>query len=177
MPSGVYSNNKRRGMFQKGMVVSDETKKKMSLAKRGKGNANFGKTFSEETRNKMRMNRLGSKHSLETKLKMSLKRRGENHPNWIHDRTKLAKKQERNDTAYKEWRRQVWLRDNFKCKIANPDCCGKIEAHHILEWSGYPELRYETNNGITLCQAHHPKKRAEVKRLSPYFQELVSKAK
>ena len=92
-------------------------------------------------------------------------------------RSLLSKKQERNDSAYSEWRRQVWLRDNFKWKIANPDCKGKIEAHHILGWSLYPELRYQINNGITLCHAHHPRVRAEEKRLAPIFQELVSVSK
>ena len=101
---------------------------------------------------------------------------GENSHHWIPDRTKLAKRQERNDMAYKDWRRQVWLRDNFKCKIANPDCLGRIESHHILGWTAYPELRYEVNNGITLCHAHHPRARAEEKRLAPYFKELVSES-
>ena len=56
------------------------------------------------------------------------------------------KENRRGDSAYEEWRRQVWLRDNFKCKIANPDCKGRIEAHHILSWKDYLELRYEVNN-------------------------------
>lgn len=99
---------------------------------------------------------------------------GENSPHWIKDRSKLAKKQERNDSSYREWRKKVWLRDNFTCKIANPNCNGRIEAHHILGWTEYPELRYQLNNGITLCHAHHPRRRAEEKRLSPYFMELVS---
>ncbi len=99
--------------------------------------------------------------------------RGEEHHKWKKDRTTLAKRQQRNDMAYKEWRKQVWLRDNFKCKIANPDCCGRIEAHHILGWVNYPELRYEVNNGITLCHFHHPRKRKDEMILSPYFQELI----
>lgn len=107
----------------------------------------------------------------------NLNHKGEKCYNYIKDRSKLVKKQERNDPAYKEWRMSVWLRDNFKCKIANPDCKGKIEAHHILGWSEFVELRYEINNGITLCHAHHPRKRAEEKRLSPYFQNLVSVSK
>jgi hypothetical protein len=101
---------------------------------------------------------------------------GPNHPMWIADRSKLAPKQDRNDSRYKAWRKEVWLRDNFKCKIANPDCAGRIEAHHILGWTPYPELRYEPNNGITLCHFHHPRKRSEEVRLSPYFQSLVGKA-
>lgn len=103
--------------------------------------------------------------------------KGENHYKWKKDRNTLAKRQERNDSAYQEWRRQVWKRDNWKCKIINSDCNGRIEAHHILSWTEYPELRYIINNGITLCHAHHPRKRAEEKRLSPFFMELVSVSK
>lgn len=99
---------------------------------------------------------------------------GSNHWAWKEDRNSLKKENRHGDSAYREWRKEVWLRDNFKCKIANPDCAGRIEAHHILVWSEYPELRYQTNNGITLCHAHHPRKRAEEKRLVPVFQELVS---
>lgn len=99
------------------------------------------------------------------------------HWNFIGDRSLLAKHQERNDMAYKEWRKQVWLRDNFVCKIANPDCKGRIEAHHILSWTSYPKLRYEVNNGITLCHFHHPRKRLDEAELSPYFQKLVAEMK
>lgn len=95
-------------------------------------------------------------------------------PHWITDRSLLAKKQERNDSVYKIWRTSVWERDSFKCRISNSTCFGRLEAHHILPWKDYPELRYEINNGITLCHAHHPKKRAEEAELIPVFQELVS---
>ena len=98
---------------------------------------------------------------------------GESHYKWKVDRTQLARKQERNDGAYKEWRRQVWVRDGYKCKISNLDCAGRIEAHHILGWTKYPELRYVINNGITLCHFHHPRKKEDEKSLSPYFQRLV----
>lgn len=108
-----------------------------------------------------------------------IKNRGENHPRWVKDRTKLKRFnddiKDRRSSAYVTWRKEVWLRDSFKCKIANPDCKGRIEAHHILSWRDYPELRYELKNGITLCQFHHPKKRDEEEKLSPYFQELVNK--
>ena len=100
--------------------------------------------------------------------------RGENNSRWIKDRSKLKKRQERNDSAYWNWAMSVKKRDNWKCKINNEDCSGKVIAHHILSWSKYPELRYEINNGITLCQAHHPRTRAEEKRLGSLFQTLVS---
>ena len=104
--------------------------------------------------------------------------KGEKHPRWIIDRTKLQKYSDdnldRRSSSYAYWRKSVWLRDNFKCKINNCDCNGRIIVHHILSWRDYPELRFNINNGITLCQAHHPMKRAEEKRLIPNFQELVS---
>ena len=99
---------------------------------------------------------------------------GEEHYRWIKDRTKLARRQERNDSAYWNWAMTVKNRDNWKCKINNKDCEGKVVAHHILPWKDFPELRYEINNGITLCHAHHPRKRAEEKRLIPLFNGLVA---
>lgn len=114
----------------------------------------------------------------ETRLRMSLAQRGENNHSWNPNREEVVKTADgRNDTEYRIWRKRVWLRDGFKCVIANQDCAGRIEAHHILGWSSHPELRYEINNGITLCRAHHPIVRAEEKRLAPFFMELVSVSK
>lgn len=79
--------------------------------------------------------------------------------------------------TYKDWRNQVFKRDSFKCKINNKDCYGRLEAHHILGFKDHPELRYEVNNGITLCHAHHPHKREEEAKLSPFFQNLVAEMK
>lgn len=106
---------------------------------------------------------------------------GEKHYNWIKDRSKLKKldnpEKDRRSSAYIYWRKTVWLRDNYKCRIASTDCKGRIEVHHILSYTKYPELRYQLNNGITLCHAHHPRKRDEEAKLSPYFQKLVAEMK
>ena len=117
--------------------------------------------------------KVSSHKTLRCKKCFSKNRSGSNHPMWIKDRRMVKKQEERNNPVYKHWRKQVWLRDNFKCKIANPDCKGRLEAHHILGWTPYPELRYEVNNGITLCHFHHPRKRKDEMQLSPYFQSLV----
>jgi len=104
--------------------------------------------------------------------------RGENSPCWIKDRSKIKIGDRKlNDPLQKQWRMEVRKKDNWKCRINNKDCRGKVVAHHILSWRDYPELRYNINNGITLCQAHHPRKRAEEKRLIPFFQGLVSVSK
>jgi hypothetical protein len=38
-----------------------------------------------------------------------------------------------------------------------PNCCAKkkLQVHHIMPWSKYPDLRYNSDNGITLCKYHH----------------------
>jgi hypothetical protein len=118
-------------------------------------------------------------HTEETKKKLSIsgkgKHTGEKAWNWIKDRSKVKGRHNRNfhGPDYKQWRMNVWIRDNFKCKIADENCKGRIEAHHILVWRLYPELRYEINNGITLCHAHHPRRRADEERLIPVFKQLV----
>jgi hypothetical protein len=79
-----------------------------------------------------------------------------------------------NDPLQKGWRQAVKNRDSWKCRIADNNCKGRLEAHHILSWKEYPELRNVVNNGITLCHAHHPRKQEVVAKLSPYFQKLVA---
>jgi len=128
----------------------------------------------KETKDKISRANRGRKLTEEWKRKISDAHKKEKAYNWIKDRSKLKKDNERNDVAYQEWRKQVWKRDNWKCKIDDNNCKGRLIAHHILSWRDYPELRYDVNNGITLCQAHHPRKRAEEKRLIPIFQGLVS---
>lgn len=99
---------------------------------------------------------------------------GAKHYNYKPDRTEIDLNKRRNwATACIEWREKVFKRDNYKCKINNQECTHQIEAHHILSWRDYPELRFELNNGITLCKKHHPRKRDEEKKLSPYFQDLI----
>ncbi len=135
---------------------SEETKLKMSLAKKGKKPNNFGTTQSKETIEKRIAHFKGNKHWA-----------------WIEDRNIVLENDKKDTVEYKQWRLSVYRRDTFKCKIGNGDCKGRIEAHHILPWREYEELRYEINNGITLCHFHHPFKKVDEKRLSPYFNGLL----
>lgn len=149
---------------------SEETKKKMSLASKGKSK-------SEKHKESLSKAKLGRPHILSEIGKISFRKKmsAENNPKWIKDRS-LIKVGDRDlhDPLTKQWRQQVKIRDNFTCRIADIKCNGRLEVHHILRWSEFPELRYQVNNGITLCHAHHPRKIAEEKRLIPTFQELVT---
>ena len=132
---------------------------------------------------KNRVAHLGRKYSLEHRksISESLKgvaylcdKRGELHPRWIKNRTLLKDDhRDRGGQLHREWSGSVKNRDGWKCRINNENCNGRVEAHHILGWTEYPELRYQINNGITLCHAHHPRKRAEEKLLIPEFQRLI----
>lgn len=188
-------NTTNKGSFKKGhrpwhtgtkglVKVSLETRQKMSISRKGKKRGKI----TEKWRNNLRRSHMGlqssmkgKKHSLESRKKMSLARigrfKGENNPSWIKDRSKVQTVNRRWIPKYKEWRNRVFTRDGFMCRICNSELGTFIQAHHILRWADHPEHRYDVNNGITLCRAHHPLKRAEEKRLAPKFFELVSVSK
>ena len=58
-----------------------------------------------------------------------------------------------------DWRKEVFARDNYTCqKCGLHSGNGKaviLNAHHIKKWSEFPELRYDVDNGITLCYECH----------------------
>lgn len=66
--------------------------------------------------------------------------------------SKKKKKKKWNKTKLLEWSRQVRLRDNYTCQ----KCGGEgLFAHHIKPKKSYPELAFDLNNGITLCNVCH----------------------
>ena len=77
---------------------------------------------------------------------------GENNPNWkggisvnVHSIR---------EPKYKKWRSDVFTRDNWTCQTCRKRG-GYLEAHHIKSWAKYPKLRYDLENGITLCMECH----------------------
>lgn len=123
-----------------------------------------GKKMSEETRkkiseNKERGNKIsralkGRKFSAQSKRKMSEAQRrrnqkGNKNPNWKGGVTPLNRLL-RKGWRYQQWRSKVFERDNWICQTCGRRGC-RLEAHHIKSWAKYPELRFDIDNGVTLC--------------------------
>ena len=68
--TGILRNVTDGGEGCSGAIRSEETKMKLSEASKGEKNHNYGKTFSDEHKKKMREAHKGNTHSEKTKMKI-----------------------------------------------------------------------------------------------------------
>jgi 5-methylcytosine-specific restriction endonuclease McrA len=78
---------------------------------------------------------------------------GENHYNWRGGITSLDS-QIRHSFEYREWRTKVYERDNYTCQVCK-ERGKRLCAHHPFSFSEFPELRFNVDNGVTLCVECH----------------------
>jgi len=148
---------------RRGYTHDARGREKISKALRGKfaGEANpmFGKSHSLTVRQQISNNRIKSGVA-----------KGENNPNYKHGKCmgdksyQLHRSTAMQTLKYREWRRQVFERDNYTCQ----DCDkrgGDLHADHIKPWAYYPKLRYKVSNGRALCIKCH---RARMKETLAY---------
>ena len=83
-------------------------------------------------------------------------RKGPLNPNWNPNKTDDDRHSDRSSPKYYEWRQMVYERDLFVCQKCGK-LRGKLNAHHILGFTDNPGLRFELNNGVTLCDECHKK--------------------
>lgn len=167
-------HKKKNSLSNKGKKLSESTKKKISIS-------HMGKKVSPELRKKMSIRMslqnkgnkimLGKKHSPETKKKISeshkgkkltqehidnlikTRPRGDKHSAWKGGITSEGTKIRRS-TEGRLWIYSVFVRDSFTCQKCQQ--LGKtLNAHHILNFSTHPELRFAIDNGITFCKPCH----------------------
>lgn len=99
-------------------------------------------------------NGLGHRHSPETRALMSRRaRRGADSNFWRGGKTDEAKRL-KSSAEYRQWREEVFRRDWYTCQICG-EYGGKLHADHIKRFSAFPELRFDVDNGRTLCESCH----------------------
>lgn len=99
--------------------------------------------------------------------KKRLDMRGEQNPMWTPNPKSDPRKLERHQIHYKEWRRLVFIRDDYTCQ----KCAVRgvaLQADHELSYRLFPELRYEILNGRTLCISCHVKTSNYGRRRDPF---------
>lgn len=79
---------------------------------------------------------------------------GAGNPNWKGGEISDYQR-ERTSYSAKQWSKDVRGRDGHKCIGCGAK--GKLHAHHIKPWKEFPELRYDIENGVTLCPTCHQK--------------------
>ncbi len=135
----------------KGSKHSPLSIKKMQIS-------NKGKKSSPKTQFKKGQKawNLGKKCPWTTKRNLATNHlmRGELAYNWRGGRTTRERKILMGRREYSLWRASVLERDSWTCQT-----CGvrgvELHSHHIKSWAEYPKLRYEIDNGVTLCRACH----------------------
>ena len=63
-------------------------------------------------------------------------------------------KGDRESIEYYNWRKAVLQRDDYKC-VQCGQIGGKLHAHHRLSFFHNKNLRFDVDNGITLCIQCH----------------------
>lgn len=176
MPRGIFPRTpeyiEKLRLSALGRKHSEESKKKMSIVRKGNIPWNKGKTdvYSKETLEKMSKSNLGKKRTLETRKKMSKAKKellkdptnhymfgrlGEDNPKTICSEKESIVNG--NILRWKKWklfRDKILKRDNYICN----HCKEKAnEIHHKKSRKLYPKLCFNKKNVISLCTSCHAK--------------------
>ena len=85
----------------------------------------------------------------------SIAKMGERNPNW-RGGTSPENKRIRRSAEFRHWRTAVFERDNYTCQLCGQRG-GDLHPDHIKQFAYYPELRFDVDNGRTLCAPCHRK--------------------
>lgn len=133
---GKFCNRNCRTNYQKGKAVLP-----------------IGWKHSEETKKKIGKASLGHRLSDESKRKIGDKNSKENNAAWKGG-VSVFNKKIRTSSEYRKWRKKVLERDKYTCQICKTKG-KKLQVDHIKEFSNFPELRLDADNGRTLCVDCH----------------------
>lgn len=164
------SEAKKGVTTRSGYKLSDEHKRKIGVA-------HIGKIVSPDSRLKMSLSRKGK--PCPNKGKPLIKIRGVNHWNWRGGRG-ILRHRIMSTVDYKNWRREVFKRDDYTCQFCHIKG-GTIHAdHYPLEFAQIIEqnhirsmeeaiktpILWDINNGRTLCYDCHKIRHSSVNKIT-----------
>ena len=130
-------NKGKRGVmpspWNKGLHLPEEMKVKISISRKGKS--------------------AGENHPLWGKGNPNV--RGDKNNNWRGGVTSENEKV-RKSAKYILWRKAIFERDGYCCQVCGI-IGGALQADHISPFWAFPDLRFDLNNGRTLCKPCHLK--------------------
>lgn len=153
MPKGIYKRTKvhllkmKANGFKKGNSGPTTDKHKKNIGKALKGNRNWDNPNSIKSQFKKGVpNNVGEDNPMYGVI-------GANNHRWKGGITPVNNKI-RTSLEYRYWRKSIFIRDSFTCQKYGTRG-GRLVAHHINNFSDFPELRFAIDNGITLSEKAH----------------------
>lgn len=156
------SNIVKRVPRNKWIPMTEEQKLKISKTKKG------------NSPSKMKWKKISEEHRLKISKYLTW-RLWELSRNWQWWKMSENYRARRN-ILQKQWRLDVYERDNFTCQM--PWCNNRwcyLEAHHIKTFAKYPSLRLDINNWITLCKKCHKSILSKETFYELLFTEIIDK--
>lgn len=156
--SAKYCSKKCKNISQIGIPRSEDIRRRISINSQHKKAWNKGLTKLTDTRLAaigMAASHFhgGKRLSIDHRRKISAAHKkiiNWNYKGGVSPVNKMIRK----SIEYKQWRESVFKRDNYICWK-----CGtrglSLHPHHVLNFGEFPELRFDVDNGITLCEFHH----------------------
>lgn len=160
---GGFQSNTGRTHFKKNHKVTSSTREKISqklklfYENHEHSSKNEPRTIEVKNRiskaSKGNRNKLGWKTPESTKEKLSKAFKGNKSHFWKGGKTKQTGIH-RSSYKMQLWRKAVFERDDYTCQECDKRG-GILNAHHIKSFAGFPELRFDIDNGSTLCEDCH----------------------
>ena len=165
--------------FNSQIYCSVECKSKTQTSRKTLICSNCEKEFERTASQIFWANQRGYEHIFCSKKCQFEYHKGKNHPHWFKDRTQLKEpnKSLRWSKEMKDWRKAVYKRDNYTCQMcgnrSSKDNAVILNAHHIERFVDNENLRFDINNGITLCEDCHKLTYWKEKEFEKQFKDII----
>jgi hypothetical protein len=147
--TGIKTNNKGYKHTPEARASMSATRKRLGI----KPPSPKGRAWKPESLSKLSASLKKAYANPELRRKISKLQKGERAYWWKGGLTP-ALVAIRNSSEYKQWRTAVFERDNYTCKMCGV-VGGRLNADHIKSFARHPELRFDIENGRTLCVPCH----------------------